>query len=71
MLLAAEEAAKAAAPVDVFDFFVLAFTILIALGVIRTVSAKQKNVVAIGFGLVSLAVFLFMDYVMITGWLGI
>lgn len=71
MLLAAEDAVKTAIPPDTFDFFVLAFTILIAMGVIRSVFAKRKNMVAIGFGLVSLAVFLFMDYVMITGWLGI
>lgn len=68
MFLAAEEAAAAGGHIDVFDFFILAFTILIAIGVIRSISAKQKNFFAIGFGIVSLVVFLVMDGIMLKGW---
>ncbi|WP_438447348.1 DUF2759 family protein [Gorillibacterium sp. sgz5001074] len=68
MFLAAEEAATSGGHIDVFDFFVIAFTILIAIGVIRSLTAKQKNLFAIGFGLVSLLVFLIMDYGMLKTW---
>lgn len=67
----AEEAAKTVSTFDVFDLFILAFTIVIAIGVIRSLSAKERNKFAIGFGVVALAVFLFMDYVMIRNWFGI
>ncbi|MBD3920858.1 hypothetical protein H8B09_18975 [Paenibacillus sp. PR3] len=66
----AEEAAKAATStsnINTFDWFMLAFTILIAIGFVRLLMARpKKNVFAIGFAFVSLAVFLFSDYVMIT-----
>jgi hypothetical protein len=54
---------------DYFDFFVIAFTILIAIGVYRSLKAEQKNLVAIGFGGVSLLVFLIMDVIMVKNWL--
>jgi len=54
---------------DIFDFFVIAFTILIAIGVFRSLKAEKKNLVAIGFGGVSLLVFLIMDFIMIKNWL--
>jgi hypothetical protein len=54
---------------DYFDLFVIAFTILIAIGVFRSLKAEQKNMVAIGFGGVSLLVFLIMDFVMVKNWL--
>ncbi|MDB5052168.1 MAG: hypothetical protein JWM44_218 [Bacilli bacterium] len=53
---------------DYFDLFVIAFTILIAIGVIRSLLAKEQNKVAIGFGGVSLLVFLFMDVIMVQHW---
>jgi uncharacterized membrane protein len=53
---------------DYFDLFVIAFTILIAVGVIRSLLAKEQNKVAIGFGGVSLLVFLFMDVIMVQHW---
>jgi hypothetical protein len=68
MFLAAGEAATSGGHIDVFDFFVFAFTILIAIGVIRSLTAKQKNLFAIGFGVVSLGVFLIMDYGVLTTW---
>jgi uncharacterized membrane protein (UPF0182 family) len=54
---------------DIFDLFVIAFTILIAIGVYRSITAKQKNMVAIGFGGVSLLVFVIMDVIMVKNWL--
>jgi uncharacterized membrane protein (UPF0182 family) len=54
---------------DIFDLFVIAFTILIAIGVFRSIKAKQKNKVAIGFGTVSLLVFVIMDIIMVKNWL--
>jgi hypothetical protein len=54
---------------DIFDLFVIAFTILIAIGVFRSLKAEQKNMVAIGFGGVSLLVFVIMDVIMVRNWL--
>jgi hypothetical protein len=54
---------------DIFDLFVIAFTILIAIGVFRSLKAKQKNMVAIGFGVISLLVFVIMDIIMVKNWL--
>ncbi|MCZ8514921.1 hypothetical protein O9H85_21350 [Paenibacillus filicis] len=53
-----------------FDPFVILFTIVIAIGIVRLFGAKKKNPFAIGFGLVSLLVFLIMDVVMVMGWMG-
>jgi hypothetical protein len=54
---------------DIFDLFVIAFTILIAIGVFRSLKAEQKNLVAIGFGGVSLLVFVIMDIIMVSNWI--
>ena len=54
---------------DIFDLFVIAFTILIATGVYRSLKAEQKNLIAIGFGSVSLLVFIIMDIIMVKNWL--
>ncbi|TVY09364.1 hypothetical protein [Paenibacillus cremeus] len=69
-MLLAEEAAKTASTYNGFDVFVVLFTIVIAIGVIRLLAAPKKNPFAIGFGLVSLAIFLTMDVVMVMGWTG-
>lgn len=62
----AEEAAQATSNINTFDWFMLAFTILILIGFVRLLSARpKKNVFAIGFTFVSLALFLYIDYVMI------
>jgi hypothetical protein len=61
----AEQATVAVAKHDVFDIFMIAFTVLILIGFIRLVKARDKNKFAIGFTTVSLLVFLFADYVMI------
>ncbi|MFC6334852.1 hypothetical protein ACFP56_19660 [Paenibacillus septentrionalis] len=60
------EVAEEASKIDPFDWFMLAFTVIIAIGFFRLVTAKpKKNLFAIGFAGVSLLVFLFIDYVMI------
>lgn len=66
----AEGAATTASTFSGFDPFVILFTIVIAIGVIRLLAVPKKNPFAIGFGLVSLAVFLTMDVVMVLGWTG-
>jgi hypothetical protein len=48
---------------NLFDILMFLFTILIAAGVIRSIKAKNKF--AVGFGLVSLAVFAFCDALII------
>ncbi|WP_281882946.1 hypothetical protein [Paenibacillus sp. YYML68] len=66
----AEEAAKSASAFTWFDPFVILFTIVIAIGVFRQLAAPKKNYFAIGFGIVALLVFMFMDVIMIKGWMG-
>ncbi|GIP35640.1 hypothetical protein [Paenibacillus sp. J2TS4] len=66
----AEAAAQSTSTFSFFDIFVLIITVIIAIGFVRLVTAPRKNLFAIGFGFVSLAVFLFMDFVMIKGWMG-
>jgi hypothetical protein len=63
----AEEAAQAASKINTFDWFMLAFTVLIAIGFVRLLSARpKKNLFAIGFTFVALALFLLIDFIMIT-----
>lgn len=66
----AEEAAATASKFTGFDPFVILFTIVIAIGLMRLFAAPKKNPFAIGFTIVSLLVFLTMDVVMIMGWMG-
>lgn len=68
-MLLAEVAAKS--PFTMFDPFILIFTVLIAIGLVRLLMQAQKNKFAIGFAGVSLLVFLGVDVIMVTGWLGI
>lgn len=67
MLLA--EAAGATTKFNGFDIFVILFTIVILIGLVRLVKAPKKNLFAIGFTIVSLLVFLITDYAMIKNWL--
>jgi len=58
--------------IDPFDWFMLAFTVIIAIGLVRLVKQEKKNMFAIGFAGVALLMFLFIDFVMIKeSWLGI
>lgn len=50
---------------DPFNWFILAFTIILAIGLYRLLTTKEKkNVFAIGFCVVALAAFLLMDVAM-------
>lgn len=71
MLLLAQETA-AASSFDPFDIMMLLFTIVIAIGLVRLLMERpRKNYFVIGFAIVSLAIFLFIDYIMIFEvWLG-
>jgi hypothetical protein len=52
-----------------FDIFMVIFTVLLAVGLIRLVSQRpRKNLFAIGFATVSLLVFLVADAKMVSGW---
>ncbi len=52
-----------------FDIFMLIFTVLIAIGLVRLLMQRpRKNMLAIGFGTVCLLVFLAADFKMISGW---
>jgi hypothetical protein len=68
-MLLAEVAAQGPSKFHAFDVFMILFTILILVGVIRLLRAPQKNKFAIGFGAVSLLVFIISDYAMVMHWL--
>jgi hypothetical protein len=62
----AEAATSTLAKFDPMDIMMLLFTVVIFIGWVRLLTARpKKNVFAIGFATVSLAVFLFANYVMI------
>ncbi|MEK3885187.1 hypothetical protein [Paenibacillus sp. PL2-23] len=62
----AEEATEVVKGFEPFDFFMLALTVILAIGFVRLLMARpRKNLFAIGFTAVSLGLFLFIDYVMI------
>lgn len=68
-MLLAEAAVQEASKFNTFDVFMILFTILIFVGVVRLLRAPQKNKFAIAFGVVSLLVFLVSDYAMVMHWL--
>jgi hypothetical protein len=53
-----------------FDIFMIAFTVLIAIGLFRLLRAKPQNKFAIGFAGIALVVFLFADFLMVLNWMG-
>ncbi|MEK3717829.1 hypothetical protein [Paenibacillus sp. FSL R7-0333] len=67
-MLLAEAAAQEPSKFHTFDAFMIVFTILILIGVVRLLRAPQKNKFAIGFAVVSLLVFVVSDYAMIVNW---
>lgn len=67
-MLFAEAAAATTSTYTSFDIYVLLFTVIIAIAVIRQLLNPRRNLFALGFAVVSLLVFGFMDYVMISGW---
>ncbi|MNO70998.1 hypothetical protein D3C76_619000 [compost metagenome] len=66
MLLAA--AGETTSTFNGFDIFMILFTIVILIGVVRLVTQREKNLFAIGFGILSLLVFLASDAIMINAW---
>ncbi|MBP2001741.1 hypothetical protein J2Z69_002797 [Paenibacillus shirakamiensis] len=62
------EAGETTSTFNMFDIFMILFTVLIFIGVIRLLKAKEKNIFAIGFSIVSLLVFLLTDYAMVNAW---
>ncbi len=68
-MLLAEVAAQEPSKFQTFDVFMILFTILILVGVVRLIKAPQKNKFAIAFGVVSLLVFIISDYAMVMHWL--
>lgn len=66
----AEAATQSTSTFTFFDIFVLIITVIIAIGLVRLLAAPRKNLFAIGFTVISLGVFVFMDIVMIKGWMG-
>jgi hypothetical protein len=68
LLQAAEETAKTT-NFNGFDIFMILFTIVIFIGVIRLLRERpKKNLFAIAFGIISLLVFLASDAIMIKTW---
>jgi hypothetical protein len=65
----AEEAAQTASRFQTFDIFVILFTIVLAIALLRLLAAPIKNKFAIGFAAVSLITFLVMDVLMVKYWL--
>ncbi|MEX1028695.1 MAG: hypothetical protein WDZ91_01465 [Paenibacillaceae bacterium] len=55
----------------IFDLFMIVFTIIIAIGVIRLARAENRNKFALGFATVSLLVFLLVDFLMVLSWFGV
>lgn len=69
MLLAENAAEAATSTYTPFDIFMIVFTALLAIGLVRLLLARpRKNVFAIGFTVVSLVVFLIADWKMVSGW---
>ncbi|KRF34029.1 DUF2759 family protein [Paenibacillus sp. Soil787] len=66
MLLA--EAAATTSTYTSFDIYVLIFTVVIAIAVIKQLINPRRNLFALGFAGVALIVFGIMDVVMIRGW---
>jgi hypothetical protein len=68
MLYAAAAAAAKTSTFSGFDPFVIIFTIVIAIGFLRLLTAKRKNKFAIGFSFVALVVFALMSVIAVSGW---
>ncbi|THF80729.1 hypothetical protein [Cohnella fermenti] len=69
MFLAANAAEESTSTFTPFDVFMVIFTVLLVIGLVRLVmSSGKKNVFAIGFTLVALVVFLIADVKMVSGW---
>lgn len=70
MFLAAAEATQKVSHFKAWDVFMILFTIVIAIGLFRLLKERPMNKFAIGFTVVSLGTFLFLDALMVVNWLG-
>lgn len=70
MILAEAATTTSTSNFHTFDLFMILFTILLVVAVIRGVAAPVKNKFAIGFGAFSLFVFLVLDVYMVQAWIG-
>ena len=69
MFLADQAAEAATSTYTPFDIFMIVFTVLLIIGLIRlALQRPRKNLFAIGFTTVALIVFLIADWKMISGW---
>ncbi|WP_123042180.1 hypothetical protein [Cohnella candidum] len=69
MTYLAEQAAESASTFQTFDIFMVLFTILIVIGLVRLLLTRpRKNMFAIGFAVVALIIFVVADAKMISGW---
>ncbi|MFS1514744.1 hypothetical protein VQL36_20380 [Chengkuizengella sp. SCS-71B] len=66
----AEEAVEKVGQFSYFDLIMILFSVIIAIGFVRLVLAKEKNLFAIGFALVCLGVFVIMDVLIVIAWTG-
>ncbi|MDP5275927.1 hypothetical protein [Chengkuizengella axinellae] len=67
----AEEVVENAGQFAYFDLIMILFSVIVAIGFVRLVLARDKNIFAIGFTSVCLVIFLFTDYLIVRAWLGI
>lgn len=67
-MLLASAGGTTTSTINGFDYFMILFTIVIFIGVYRLVKQREKNLFAIGFGILSLLVFLASDAIMIKSW---
>ncbi|MCC3374019.1 hypothetical protein [Cohnella sp. REN36] len=69
MFLAANAAEEASSTFTAFDVFMVIITVLVVIGLVRLLMQRPgKNVFAIGFTVVSLALLLIADVKMVSGW---
>lgn len=65
----AGQAGESASTFAAFDIFMVLFTILIVIGLVRLLLQRpRKNMFAIGFAVVALIIFAVADIKMISGW---
>lgn len=70
MFLADEAAAASTSNFHTFDIFMIVFTILLIIAVVKSISAPVKNKFAIGFAAFSLFIFIVLDVYMVQSWMG-
>lgn len=51
-----------------FDLVIIVFTLIFAWAMWRQVKQRPRNLFSLGFTLVSLLVFLYVDWIMVQGW---